>query len=274
MSKVRTFIAIISIFIAIIIGGFFFMGSISQNDALLYATFELLFLNGVYLLLPEQTEKIIAGIKGIIKHDEIQSSPPKADEKPNVLVESGKASSPVSLAVSAIFINNKSNPTTTLFCYSKRQKRYILPGGHFWENSSNPNEKIEAWKKNPKITPYKFLLNKKLNEKYGIQAILDEKFHAQQQDIRDAIKEPLPYCILHERPEHDEGHEYHYDFYYMCNHVSTVDKNKFNEYNCKWLSLEEINKMVDALPQETFANLLGVITNAIKDKEEKSERDK
>ena len=182
------------------------------------------------MIFQSRTEKIYDRITEIIKHkqeehkqEEHVETPivqPNAIEKQNVQLDVRKEQ--VALAVSAIIFHKTSNTPKILLCYSEKQKRFILPGGHFYKILEETKEKVPAWYVDPNARPADFLLKEKLKDKYRIDACLDTDFHAARDHhaARDSIHmteiEPTPFLTLAERPLPGEGHEWHYDFYYMC----------------------------------------------------------
>jgi hypothetical protein len=132
---------------------------------------------------------------------------------------------PVALAVSAIIFHKTSNPPKILFCWSDKQD---------------------------------FLLKEKLEDKYGIIAHLDEDFHHESEDIRGmATIEPTPFLNLFEKPSHEDGHVWHFDFYYMCKIESPADSNIDDDRRFEWWSLEDVQQKVKK--KKTFVNLQEVI---------------
>ena len=125
---------------------------------------------------------------------------------------------PVALVVSAIIFHKTSDTPKILFCWSDNQEHYILPGGHFYKNKRvwYGNKKVPAWYVDPNTRPADFLLKEKLKDKYSIDANLDTDFHTKSGSIHMTEIEPPPFLTLAERPLPDEGHAWHYDFYYMC----------------------------------------------------------
>ena len=180
---------------------------------------------------------------------------------------------PVALAVSAIIFHKTSNPPKILFCWSDKQERYILPGGHFYKRVGDANEKIPVWSVNPDTRPDDFLLEEKLKDKYGIIAHLDEDFHHERKDIRGmATIEPTPFLNLFEKPSHDDGHVWHFDFYYMCKIESPEDSKIDDDRRFEWWFLKDVQQMVKK--KKTFANLQEVIEVAIDKKAKKPITDK
>jgi hypothetical protein len=177
------------------------------------------------------------------------------------------------LAVSAIIFHKTSNPPKILFCWSDKQERYILPGGHFYKRVGDANEKIPVWSVNPDTRPADFLLKEKLEDKYGIIAHLDEDFHHESEDIRGmATIEPTPFLNLFEKPSHEDGHVWHFDFYYMCKIESPADSNIDDDRRFEWWSLEDVQQKVKK--KKTFVNLQEVIEVAIDKKAKKAITDK
>lgn len=223
-----------------------------------------------------RTEKIYDRITEIIKHkpEEPVETPidrPNAIEKQNVQVDVRKEQ--VALAVSAIIFHKTSNPPKILFCWSDTQKRYILPGGHFYKRVGDANEKIPVWFVNPDTRPADFLLEEKLKDKYGIIAHLDEDFHHESEDIRGmATIEPTPFLNLFEKPSHEDGHVWHFDFYYMCKIESPEDSKIDDDRRFKWWFLKDVQQKVKK--KKTFANLQEVIEVAIDKKAKKAITDK
>lgn len=170
---------------------------------------------------------------------------------------------PVALAVSAIIFHKTSNPPKILFCYSGKQNRYILPGGHFYKKVEGTNEKKPAWEVNPDLDLVDFLLEEKLKKKYGIHAKLDGGFHKERKMIgnRDGIAfiEPHPFLILSEKPIFEDGHVWHHDYYYICEKVFPDDSGIAEP--CKWYSLQEVQQLVEN--KNIFANLTEVFENAV-----------
>lgn len=205
---------------------------------------------------------------------------PNAIEKQNVQVDVRKEQ--VALAVSAIIFHETRNPPEILFCYSEKQKKFILPGGHFYKMLEKTNEKVPAWYVDPNARPSTFLLEEKLKDKYEIKASLDTDFHAQSAYFHMANIE-TPFLLLAERPSVGEGHEWHYDFYYMCKKESPKDSYyevddrekkwlvdtyyEFADREKKWLSLEEIQQLVNN--NKIFDNLEDVMKEAMNKKKAK-----
>jgi hypothetical protein len=177
---------------------------------------------------------------------------------------------PVALVVSAIIFHKTSDTPKILFCWSAKQDRYILPGGHFYKNKRvwYGNKKVPAWYVDPNARPSKFLLEEKLKDKYGIEASLDTDFHTKSGSIHMTDIEPPPFLTLAERPSHDEGHVWHYDFYYMCKIESPNDNILGVNPRFKWCSLDDVKQL------NTFANLEGVMKVAMDKKAKKAITDK
>ena len=205
---------------------------------------------------------------------------PNAIEKQDVQLDVRKEQ--VALAVSAIIFHETRNPLEILFCYSEKQKKFILPGGHFYKMLEETNEKVPAWYVDPNASPFTFLLEEKLKDKYEIKASLDRDFYAQRSYYHMA-NIVTPFLLLAERPSANEGHEWHYDFYYMCKKESPKDSYyevddrekkwledsyyEFTDREKKWLSLEEVQQLVNN--NKIFDNLKDVMMEAIIKKEAK-----
>lgn len=175
------------------------------------------------------------------------------------------AKEPVALAVSAIIFHKTSNPLRILFCWSKTQDHFILPGGHFYKRVGDTNEKIPAWFVNPDTRPADFLLEEKLKNKYEIVAHLDGDFHHECEDIRGFARiEPTPFLNLFEKPSYEDGHVWHFDFYYMCKIDSPKDSSLEANPRFKWCSLQDVDQMVKE--KRTFTNLREVTKVAMDEK--------
>ena len=180
---------------------------------------------------------------------------------------------PVALAVSAIIFHKTSDPPRILFCWSDNQNRYILPGGHFYKKIEGTDEKIPAWSVDPDTRPADFLLEEKLEDKYGIVAHLDGDFHHESEDIRGfATIEPTPFLNLFEKPSHRDGHQWHFDFYYMCKIESSDYSRLDGKPGFKWWSLQDVKQMVKK--KLTFTNLREVTKVAMDEKAKKAITDK
>jgi hypothetical protein len=251
---------------------------ITYETAVILLTAILIPLGVITWAFQDPTEKIIDTLTDLFKLTPKQEEPvetptvqPNAIEKPNVQVDVRKEQ--VALAVSAIIFHKTSNPPKILFCWSGKQERYILPGGHFYKRVGDANEKIPVWSVNPDTRPADFLLEEKLKDKYGIIAHLDEDFHHESEDIRGmATIEPTPFLNLFEKPSHDDGHVWHFDFYYMCKIESPEDSKLDNDHRFKWWLLEDVQQMVKK--KKTFANLQEVIEVAIDKNAKKAITDK
>ena len=120
-------------------------------------------------------------------------------------------------ATSIVFKGNE-----VLLVYHPRHKKWLLPGAHLESNQHPHQAAIEAVKREAGYAVA-------FHEWHDLQINLD----------RLVVRVPQPWSVLLEKQFPGEGHEYHYDLFYICVADEDCSANG-GQHDHKWVSVSEL----------------------------------